>query len=103
MADMLVALCPAAVTTGLTFVGQVMADGNAARPDIVGQDASGVKLVIEAKFDAELTAAQLDNTYLLRLPTGQAGALLYLVPRDRLAALAPTPGWARWPDVAVAH
>jgi len=31
---------------------------DAGRPDVVGQDATGVRIVIEAKFDAELTAAQ---------------------------------------------
>ena len=56
--DLLVALCPTAVTTGLTVVGQMTVEEDAGRPDVVGQDATGVRIVIEAKFDAELTAAQ---------------------------------------------
>ena len=86
---MLRSLCPAAETTGLSFVGQMTTERGAARPDIVGQDATGVKLVIEAKFDAELTLAQRGNTYLNVLTAGQPGALLYLVPKDRLAPLWP--------------
>lgn len=73
----------------LEFTGQVIGDVDQGRPDIVGSDELGVRVVIEAKFDAELTAAQLGTTYLDRLQPEQAGVLLFLVPQDRLAALWP--------------
>jgi hypothetical protein len=73
----------------LTFVGQAKADGDLDRPDIVGSDEVGVRMVLEAKFDAELTPAQVGTAYLDRLETGRAGALLFLVPSDRLPSVWP--------------
>jgi hypothetical protein len=53
-------------------------------PDIVGIDSRALRpLVIEAKFDAALTENQ-PNTYLERLPEGEPGLLLHVVPARRL-------------------
>jgi hypothetical protein len=80
-------ICPDSGIDSLSFTGQVVAEGDAGRPDVVGTDASGVRIVLEAKFDAELTEAQLGTAYLDRLKPGMAGALLFLVPNDRLGSL----------------
>jgi hypothetical protein len=82
-------LCPGALIDPLTFTGQVPSQDDQGRPDIIGEDGSGTRVVIEAKFDAELTAAQLGRDYLYRLPSDQAGALVFLVPADRLPAIWP--------------
>lgn len=57
------------------------------RPDLVGADASGPRLICEAKFDAALTAAQTDTAYLDQLAPGQSGVLLFLLPEERIPAL----------------
>lgn len=89
MNELLLDLTTGATTDGLAFTGQVVAQEDGGRPDIIGSDQSGVRLVIEAKFDAELTPAQLGSTYLDRLQPGAPGALVFLVPQDRIAALWP--------------
>ncbi|BEP13448.1 hypothetical protein acdb102_17590 [Acidothermaceae bacterium B102] len=74
----------------LHFSGQVLSTEDAGRPDIVGTGDMGVRVVIEAKFDAELTTAQLGTSYLYRLPPHQPGVLMYLVPANRMPAVWPT-------------
>lgn len=75
----------------LTFTAQVTGPDDQGRPDIVGSDTSGARLIIEAKFDAELTAIQRTQAYEGRLATGKPGVVLFLAPTDRLAAL--------WPEI----
>lgn len=103
MGKLLVELSPGATTAGLSFTGQVIAAADAGRPDLVGSDEHGVRLVIEAKFDAELTPAQLGDAYVNRLSAGHPGALLFLVPQDRLAAIWPRllSGPGRLPQPAI--
>jgi hypothetical protein len=83
------ALCPEGVFDDLVFSGQAVATDNEGRPDLVGADASGPKLLIEAKFDAALTAPQIGTGYLDWLPEEQEGVLVYLVPANRMPALWP--------------
>ncbi len=83
------ALVGAAMNTPLTFSTQASAADAAGRPDLLGVDASGPRLVGEAKFDASLTEHQQGTAYLDRLPTGQPGVLLFIVPEDRLAVIWP--------------
>jgi hypothetical protein len=53
---------------------------------LVGRDNDGdVRVVLEAKFQAELTEPQVDGTYLERV--SQGGVLLYLAPANRLTLL----------------
>lgn len=88
--SLLRSICKADTSFGeLEFTGQIVGELDQSRPDIVGSDMHGTRAVIEAKFDADLTAAQLGTTYLDRLEPGQAGALVFLVPQDRIAALWP--------------
>lgn len=62
-----------------------------ARVDLIGFDRVGTKrLLVEAKFDAALTANQ-PNTYLAALPPDGPSALLFIVPSGRLESL--------WPEV----
>jgi hypothetical protein len=82
-------LCAADINGTLTFVGQAVGPDDPGRPDIVGSNTGGPRLILEAKFDAALTPAQLDATYLNRLPAKQPGVLAYLAPSDRLATLWP--------------
>ena len=79
--------CPGAIFDELAFSGQVKDPLQPGRPDVVGRDASGNRLVLEAKFDAELTATQLSTAYLDQLPVGAPGVLLFLVPKHRLPAV----------------
>ncbi len=44
-----------------------------------------LRVVVEAKFQAELTDAQLNGTYLQRVPS--TGLLVYLVPENRMLSL----------------
>lgn len=74
--------------SALTYSTQVVSDAEG-RPDLVGVDISGPRLICEAKFDAALTTAQLGSAYLKRLAPGQSGALLFLVPEERIPALWP--------------
>ncbi len=87
LAALLAELCPGALTDGLHSTGQDIDVSSPGRPDLVAADTSGVRLVIEAKFDAELTPAQLSGAYLARLGVGSPGALVFLVPADRLRAV----------------
>ncbi len=60
-----------------------------ARPDLIGADSLGARLIVEAKFDAPLTPAQLNRTYLDRLHVGRPGALMWIAPASRLPSLWP--------------
>lgn len=75
--------------SGLRYSTQVVSAGAEGRPDLVGADASGPRLICEAKFDAQLTAAQTGPAYLARLAPDQHGLLLFLVPEARIEALWP--------------
>jgi hypothetical protein len=86
MAKLLNELCPTAEATELSFTGQVVS-GDDGRPDIVACDAYGVRLVVEAKFDAALTPIQLTMAYARQLVPDLPGAIVFLVPQDRLEAL----------------
>lgn len=78
-----------AATDGMSFTGQHINGLEEGRPDAVGADAFGNRLVVEAKFDADLTPHQLGPAYLGHLAKGMPGALLFLVPADRLDILWP--------------
>jgi len=82
-------LCPDLRFAPLSYSGQVTADADTGRPDVVGSDTDGSRVIIEAKFDAALTERQLDDTYLNRLPPGQPGLLVYIAPSNRLPSLWP--------------
>lgn len=101
MSDLLVELCPGSTTSGLTFTGQEVSTETEGRPDLVAADAEGVRLVVEAKFDAALTSAQTGGAYLAKLKAGVPGALVFLVPQDRMRNLwltvSVTPGGAPGP------
>ncbi len=84
VADLLLELCPGTQTDGLRFTGQDLDPLLPGRPDLVAADSAGTRLVVEAKFDAELTKAQLSGAYMNRLTAGVPGALVFLVPADRL-------------------
>lgn len=73
--------------TTLTFTAQVTGSDGEGRPDIVGSDGLGPRLIVEAKFDAELTPIQKTAAYEDRLTQSAPGAVLFLVPADRLVAL----------------
>jgi hypothetical protein len=79
-------LCPD-LPTDLRWSGEVRVATDAARPDLVGEDDLGARVVLEAKFDAHLTQAQVDETYLSRLLPGRPGLLVFLAPVDRLDKL----------------
>jgi hypothetical protein len=89
MLNFIESICPNGGIGPLSFASQVISEGSDGRPDIVGFDDTGVRLVIEAKFDAELTPAQLGTAYLDHLHLGLMGALVYLVPSDRLPSIWP--------------
>jgi hypothetical protein len=72
------------------FTGQAMSADSEGRPDLVAADTSGPRVLIEAKFDAALTAPQLGTGYLNWLPRDHHGVLIYLVPANRMPALWPT-------------
>lgn len=77
----------------LEWRGQVRAE-DTARPDLVGFTNGTARVVLEAKFTADLTALQATPTYLDRLKAGRPGLLLFVVPENRLAVL--------WPRLLVA-
>ena len=87
--------------SGLSFTGQDIDPTTQGRPDLIGSDTAGVRMVLEAKFDAELTAAQTGGAYVGRLTSGTPGALVFLVPRDRMRnvwhTVSQTPGAATEP------
>ncbi|MGI8701885.1 MAG: hypothetical protein ACR2JU_11875 [Nocardioidaceae bacterium] len=84
-----VTLSPEGGFEGLVFSGQAVSANNDGRPDIVGADGTGPRVLVEAKFDASLTPPQSGTGYLNWLPQDQAGILVYLVPANRLPALWP--------------
>lgn len=73
----------------LRYSTQVVGSEDAGRPDLVGADGHGPRLIVEAKFDAALTEAQIGTAYLDRLVVGHPGVLLFLVPEERIVALWP--------------
>ncbi|MEV7428309.1 hypothetical protein AB0N29_01710 [Nocardioides sp. NPDC092400] len=85
--DLVATLTGSAVDQPLTFTAQVVTADDQGRPDVVGSDHLGPRLILEAKFDAELTAIQQTDAYERRLTGDAPGALLYLVPDDRLRAI----------------
>ncbi|MFG1905584.1 hypothetical protein [Kribbella sp. NPDC048928] len=101
MADFLLDACPGASTTGLVFTGQEINPETEGRPDLVASDPAGTRLVVEAKFDAEMTLAQTSGAYVNKLTAGVAAALAFLVPRDRMQnvwrTISVTPGGAAEP------
>lgn len=84
MSDLISELCPGTSSTGLAFTGQEINPASEGRPDLVASDSAGTRLIVEAKFDADLTAAQTGNAYAGKLTPGVSGALVFLVPRDRM-------------------
>jgi hypothetical protein len=94
-------LCAADINGTLTFVGQAVGPDDPGRPDIVGSNTGGPRLILEAKFDAALTPAQLDATYLNRLPAKQArGACLSRPVGSPSHFMAEVAGRSRKGDVA---
>jgi hypothetical protein len=83
-------LCPG-LPSELSWAEQVGDESDAARPDLVGTDARGARVILEAKFDAELTPAQRSRVYLDRLVSDAPALLLFVAPPSRLPAL--------WPEV----
>ena len=63
------AVDPAGNFEKLSYTGQAF-QADAGRPDIVGYDSSGWRLMIEAKFDAGLTAPQAGTQYVDMLKEG---------------------------------
>jgi hypothetical protein len=84
MADLLSELCPGSSESRLVFTGQEINPETDGRPDLVASDSAGTRLVVEAKFDAELTPAQTSGAYVNKLTAGAPGGLVFLVPRDRM-------------------
>jgi hypothetical protein len=73
----------------LQFRGQAFGEEDTAYPDLVGEDSNGIRLVLEAKFDAALTSHQQGQTYVDRLEPGLPGLLLFVVPTDRVPLIWP--------------
>ncbi|MFE9958126.1 hypothetical protein [Micromonospora sp. NPDC005299] len=84
----LVQLCPG-LPPNLHWIREVRGDDDA-RPDLVGMDASGARVVLEAKFDAGLTEAQMGPHYRERLQEGRPGLLAFLMPAERVTGMWPT-------------
>ncbi|MFC7491104.1 MULTISPECIES: hypothetical protein [unclassified Knoellia] len=84
MADLLVELCPGTSASELMFTGQEITAETEGRPDLVASDPGGTRMVLEAKFDAELTPAQMSGAYVNKLAKETVGALVFLVPQDRM-------------------
>lgn len=80
---------PEPASQPLSFAEQVVEVGADGRPDLVGSDTLGPRLILEAKFDAELTPIQRGQSYEARIVTGHAGVVLFLVPDERVAAIWP--------------
>ena len=70
----------------LLFSTQAWSASDGAIPDLEGRDSKGVRLILESKFWASLTKNQ-PVTYLRRLPSGVAGAVLFVAPGQRFASL----------------
>ncbi|MQW77114.1 hypothetical protein GHK92_14635 [Nocardioides sp. dk4132] len=84
IADLIAEVCPGVITDALVFTGQDIDPSTKGRPDMVAADALGVRMVLEAKFDADLTLAQISGAYSAKLATGAQAALVFLVPMDRM-------------------
>jgi hypothetical protein len=83
-------ICPGIPVQGLRWRGQAMTREDTSIPDADAVDDVGdTRIVLEAKFDAELTPAQLGTAYLDRLPRSVPGLLVYVVPSDRIPAVWP--------------
>ena len=80
--ELAAAIHPTGAFAGMEFTEQAVIEGGEGRPDVIGSLANGVAMLIEAKFDAGLTAAQSSEGYLGGLADG--GLLLFLVPEDRI-------------------
>lgn len=76
--------CDVELVPDLSVTGQDVDSSSEGRPDIVVADQIGVRMVIEAKFDAELTAAQINGAYVAKLAPGIPALLVFLVPADRM-------------------
>lgn len=84
------AIAPQVALAGLVYAGEVSLKGEQeGRPDIIGRDVKGARLVIEAKFDAALTPAQAGVGYKEWLPANTPAVLIYLVPKNRIASIWP--------------
>jgi hypothetical protein len=95
MVDLLAELLPGPVSEGLVFTGQDIDPLTEGRPDLVAADSMGVRLILEAKFDAELTPAQTSGAYAAKLTAEAPAALVFLVPQDRMRNV--------WKTVSVAY
>lgn len=91
MGTVLNQLRPGADCGSLTFRAQAIDAAQDGRPDLIGADTHGDRLVVEAKFDAELTTIQRSPAYLKRLTTTAPSALIFLVPEERIPAI--------WPEI----
>lgn len=90
LTDIAHGLAPGGDFTDLAFTGQAIDAESQGRPDIEGRDETGARLLVEAKFDAALTAAQESPLgYLQRLRPGSTGILIFLVPANRMPAVWP--------------
>jgi hypothetical protein len=88
LSDLGARLCPG-LPSHLYWAEQVRDESDTARPDLVGTDDLRVRVIIEAKFDAELTPAQRSRVYLDRLAGDLPGLLLFVAPPSRLPSLWP--------------
>jgi hypothetical protein len=86
--DLAARLCPG-LPAQLQWAEQVHDESDTARPDLVGTDERGARVIIEAKFDAELTRTQRSQVYLDRLVGEAPGLLLFVAPPSRLPSLWP--------------
>ncbi len=92
LSDLSARLCPG-LPSHLDWAEQVRDESDTGRPDLVGTDDLGARVIIEAKFDAELTSAQRSRVYLDRLVGEAPGLLLFIAPPSRLPSL--------WPELLV--
>lgn len=74
---------PAGEYGALAWTEQASGSDGIGRPDLMGYTDSGPRFLIEAKFDAGLTAAQSGTGYLDNLSKTNSGILAFLVPEDR--------------------
>jgi hypothetical protein len=84
--DLAARLCTG-LPSHLHWAEQVYDESDTARPDLVGTDELGARVIIEAKFDAELTRAQRSRVYLNRLVSEAPGLLLFVAPPSRFPSL----------------
>jgi hypothetical protein len=74
------------IPAGLAWSPEV-AEADGGRPDLVGSDSDGPRVIIEGKFDADFQSAQLDGTYLARLGGSTPSLYVVLAPEARCGAL----------------